>query len=50
MHTHNDKATYYSTMSRLTGHSTRYLIVRAWVRAAVAVVPLSALFAYSLTK
>jgi len=35
MHADTDTATYYATMTRLTGHSRRYLVVRAWVRAAL---------------
>lgn len=50
MHTDTDKATYYGTMSRLTGHSMRYLRVRTAVRLCVALVPLSALFSFALTK
>ncbi|QDH48015.1 hypothetical protein SEA_HUBBS_121 [Microbacterium phage Hubbs] len=51
MHADTDQATYYATMARLTGHSRRYLVVRAWVRAAVATVPLVSTFAaYLLTK
>lgn len=40
MHTDTDKGTYYATMARLTGHSRRYLVVRAWVRAMVVALPL----------
>lgn len=50
MHTDTDKATYYATMSRLTGHSVRYLKVRTAVRLCVALAPLSALFSFALTK
>lgn len=51
MHAETDQATYYVTMARITGHSRRYLVVRTWVRAAVATVPLlSAAVAYLLTK
>ena len=50
MHTDTDKATYYGTMSRLTGHSVRYLRVRTAVRLCVALAPLSALFSFALTK
>jgi len=32
MHTDTDRATYYGTMSRITGHSVRYLKVRTAVR------------------
>lgn len=32
MHTEQDRATYYATVSRLTGHSQRYLKVRTAVR------------------
>jgi hypothetical protein len=49
MHTDTDRATYYATMTRLTGHSRRYLVVRAWVRAIVAVVPITAAYAYALS-
>lgn len=50
MHTDTDKATYYSTMSRMTGHSVRYLRVRTAVRVCVALIPLSTLFSLALTK
>lgn len=51
MHADTDTATYYATMARLTGHTRRYLAVRAWVRTTVATVPLlSAAIAYLLTK
>lgn len=50
MHTDTDKATYYSTMSRLTGHGVRYLKARTAVRVCVALIPLSALFSFALTK
>lgn len=50
MHTDADKDTYYGTMSRLTGHSVRYLKVRTAVRLCVALAPLSALFSFALTK
>lgn len=47
MHADTDMATYWQTMARLTGHTPRYLKVRAWVRATVATVPLlSAFVAY----
>lgn len=48
MHTEQDKATYWQTMARLTGHTVRYLKVRAWVRAMVAVVPITAAFVSAL--
>ena len=50
MHTDTDKATYYGTMSRLTGHSVRYLKARTAVRLCVTLVPFSALFSFALTK
>lgn len=50
MHTDADTATYWQTMARLTGHSVRYLKVRAVVRAAWPVALLSSLFAFALTK
>ena len=50
MHTDTDKATYYGTMSRLTGHSVRYLKVRTAVRLCVALLPMSTLFSFALTK
>lgn len=50
MHTETDKATYYSTMSRMTGHSVRYLKARTAVRVCVALMPLSTLFSFALTK
>lgn len=48
MHTDTDQATYWQTMSRITGHTVRYLKVRAWVRALVAVVPITAAFLSAL--
>ena len=50
VHTDTDKATYYGTMSRLTGHSVRYLKVRTAVRLCVALLPMSTLFSFALTK
>lgn len=50
MHTEQDTATYYATMSRLTGHSRRYLVVRAWVRAALVTCALVIPFASTLAK
>lgn len=50
MHTDTDQATYWQTMARLTGHSVRYLKVRAWVRAGVATVPIVSAFAYALSN
>ena len=50
MHADTDRATYYGTMSRLTGHSVRYLKVRTAVRVCVALIPFSALFSFALTK
>lgn len=45
MHAETDATGYYATLSRLTGHSVRYLRVRACVRAALCtlaiVLPLS---------
>lgn len=48
MHAETDRATYYQTMRLYTGHSRRYLIVRAWVRAIVAVGPITAAFIHNL--
>lgn len=48
MHTETDHATYWQTMARLTGHSTRYLKVRAWVRALLCTVPITAAYVYAL--
>ena len=50
MHTDTDKATYYGTMSRLTGHGVRYLKVRTAVLLCVALLPMSTLFSFALTK
>lgn len=50
MHTETDRATYWHTMARLTGHSVRYLKVRAVVRLAWPTALLSSLFAFALTK
>lgn len=50
MHTDKDDATMYATLARYTGHSVRYLRVRAVVRASWPVALLSALYAYALTK
>lgn len=43
MHAETDRATYWQTVSRLTGHSVRYLRVRATVRAAwmLAILPIA---------
>lgn len=49
MHTDTDQATYYATMTMLTGHSRRYLVVRRWVRTAVATVPILSAFAFYLS-
>ena len=35
MHSETDTATYWQTMSRMTGHTVRYLKVRALVRGAL---------------
>lgn len=48
MHTDTDQATYYATMRKYTGHSRRYLMVRAWVRTVVAVVPVTLAFVSAL--
>ena len=40
MHAETDRATYWQTLARLTGHSERYLKVRAAARAAVAILPI----------
>lgn len=50
MHTDTDKATYYNTMSRLTGHSVRYLKVRTCVRLAVATMAVCIPFASILIE
>lgn len=50
MHTSEDTATYWQTMARLTGHSVRYLRVRALLRVALPMGVLSSLFAFALTK
>ena len=50
MHTDTDRATYWQTLSNITGRSVRYLKVRAVVRMAWPTALLSALFAYALTK
>lgn len=49
MNAETDRATYWQAMARYTGRSVRYLKVRALVRAAVAIVPISAAYAYALT-
>lgn len=48
MHTDADKATYYGTMSRLTGHSVRYLKVRTAVRVGLSALALILPFASNL--
>lgn len=48
MHAESDQATYYETMSKYTGHSRRYLVVRAWVRAALVTLALVVPFASNL--
>lgn len=48
MHAETDKATYYSTMSRMTGHSVRHLRVRTGVRVALAALALVVPFASAL--
>lgn len=50
MHTETDQRLKWETLSRLTGHSVRYLIIRAWVRGLWPVATLTALYAYALTK
>lgn len=50
MHAESDRSLYWQTMARLTGHSVRYLKVRAVVRAAWPLALLSSLFAFALTK
>lgn len=50
MHADTDQATYWKTMARLTGHSTRYLKVRACVRAMVCLIPVAVPFASILTS
>ncbi|QWS69375.1 hypothetical protein SEA_NECROPHOXINUS_125 [Microbacterium phage Necrophoxinus] len=49
MHAESDSTGYYAALSRLTGHSVRYLRIRAAVRAVVAIVPISAAYAYALS-
>lgn len=50
MHIEADRATYYATMTRLTGHSRRYLVVRAWVRALLPLSVLVSAFSIALSK
>lgn len=50
MHAETDRATYYATMTRLTGRSRRYLIVRSWVRAAFVTGALLIPFATNIVK
>lgn len=50
MHADTDRALYWQTMARLTGHSVRYLRTRAVVRAVWPIALLSALMSYALTK
>lgn len=50
MNAETDRAGYYATLSKLTGHSVRYLRVRTAVRLAVALVPFSSAFMFALTK
>lgn len=38
MHTEQDRATYYATMSRLTGRTVRYLKVRTAARVALSAI------------
>lgn len=48
MHAETDRATYFQTLSRMTGHSVRYLRVRAAVRVSwtLAILPI----AYLISK
>lgn len=48
MHAETDQAGYYATLSKLTGHSVRYLRVRACVRAALVVACTVLPFAHAL--
>lgn len=44
MHTEHDTATAYATLSAYTGKSVRYYRIRAYIRALVAVGPITAAF------
>lgn len=48
MHADTDTATYWQTMSRMTGHSVRYLKVRALVRATLCTLAVVIPFASTL--
>lgn len=50
MHSEHDKATYFHTLSRMTGHSVRYLRVRAAVRAAWMLTILPVAYLISTTR
>lgn len=50
MNAETDRTGYWENMSRWTGHSVRYLKVRAVVRMAWPTALLSSLFALALTK
>lgn len=50
MHTETDTRTKWDTMARYTGHSVRYLRLRAAVRVCVALLPLMGTYAYALTS
>lgn len=49
MNAETDRTCYYATLSKLTGHSVRYLRVRTAVRLCVAFVPLTLAYLYALT-
>lgn len=48
MHAETDATGYYATLSKLTGHSVRYLRIRACVRAALCTLALVIPFASNL--
>lgn len=48
MHADTDMATYWQTMARMTGHSVRYLKVRALVRATLCTLALVVPFASAI--
>lgn len=50
MHTLNDTRTRDNTLRLYTGHSRRFLRVRAWVRAALCIVPITAAYAHYLAS
>lgn len=50
MHTHNDTRTRDNTLRLYTGHSRRYLRVRATARTLIVALPLIGGFILALTK